>query len=140
MKISGQVFDSSNEPLASANVTLISGANAGKFGAVTNLDGEFSLDNDVIQAESKFKISYLGFVSQEWTALALQDKKITLLDGVEQLKEIVITSKKKPTATTGVSNSQNAIATHIKKYKTVYAGGATLAGILLIASSIKKFR
>jgi sensor c-di-GMP phosphodiesterase-like protein len=138
MKISGQVFDSSGEPLASANVTLVSGANAGKFGAVTNLDGEFSLDSEIIQPESKFKVSYLGFVSQEWTALALQDKKITLLDGVEQLKEVVITAKKKPTAV--VSNTDTPIASHFKKYKTVYVGGATLAGILLIASSIKKFR
>jgi hypothetical protein len=140
MKISGQVFDSSGEPLASANVTLVSGVNAGKFGAVTNLDGKFSLDSDVIQSESKFKISYLGFVSQEWTALALQNKKITLLDGVEQLNEVVITAKKKPTATSGSSNSGNSVVSHIKKYKTVYVGGATLAGILLIASSIKKFR
>lgn len=138
MKISGQVFDSLGEPLASANVTLVSGANAGKFGAVTNLDGKFSLDSDAIQSESKFKISYLGFVSQEWTALALQDKKITLLDGVEQLKEVVITSKKKPT-TISASTDKPFVA-HLKKYKTVYAGGATLAGILLIASSIKKFR
>lgn len=138
MKISGQVFDSSGEPLASANVTLVSGENAGKFGAVTNLDGKFSLDSDVIQSESKFKISYLGFVSQEWTALALLNKKITLLDGVEQLNEVVITAKKKPT--TATSNSNKGIASHIKKYKTVYVGGATLAGILLIASSIKKFR
>ena len=140
MKISGKVFDSSGEPLVSANVTLVSGANAGKFGAVTNLDGEFSLDSEIIQPESKFKVSYLGFVSQEWTALALQDKKITLLDGVEQLKEVVITTKKKPTAISGASTSDNAIASHFKKYKTVYVGGATLAGILLIASSIKKFR
>lgn len=138
MKISGQVFDSSNEPLASANVTLINGANAGKFGAVTNLDGQFSIESDIIQPESLFKISYLGFVSQEWTALALQDKKITLLDGVEQLKEVVITAKKKPTAT--ASNTDKPIVAHLKKYKTVYVGGATLAGILLIASSIKKLK
>jgi hypothetical protein len=137
MKISGQVFDSNNEPLASANVTLRSGAQAGKLGVVTNLDGKFSIDNNSIQSDSIFEISYIGFVSQTWSALELQDKKVTLLDSIEQLNEVVVINRKKPNLATTVSGG-SALGQHLKKYKTAYVGGITLAGALLLISKIKK--
>lgn len=136
MKISGQVFDSNNEPLVSANVTLRSGAQAGKVGFVTNLDGNFSMESDIVEPESMFEISYIGFVSQVWSALALQDKKIILLDNIEQLDEVVVIRKTKPSVAT-VLSGETVMGRHLKKYKTVYVGGAILAGILLLISKAK---
>lgn len=137
MKISGQVFDSNNEPLASANVTLKSGALANKLGVVTNLEGKFSIDSDLIESYYVFEISYIGFVPQTWTGLALQDKKITLLDSIEQLDEIVVINNKKPNVATATSGGSS-LGKHLKKYKTAYVSGITLAGALLLISKIKK--
>jgi hypothetical protein len=107
MRISGQVFDSNNEPLASANVTLRSGAQAGKLGVVTNLDGMFSMDNDYIDSDSIFEISYLGFVSQVWKASELQDKDVTMLDKIEQLDEVIVLSNNKPKAASFSKGNNN---------------------------------
>jgi len=137
MKISGQVFDSNNEPLASANVTLRSGVQTGKLGVVTNLDGNFLIDNQTIEPEYLFEISYIGFVPQVWSALALQDKKITLLDSIEQLNEVAVMNVNRPKLAS-TSNKSNFIGEHLKKYKTAYVSGITLAGALLLISKIKK--
>ena len=137
MKISGQVFDSNNKPLASANVTLKSGAQAGKLGVVTNLDGKFSIDSNSISPDFLFDVSYIGFVTQTWSALSLQDKKITLLDSIEELNEVVVINRKKPNVATATSGSSS-LSQHLKKYKTAYVGGVALAGVLLLISKIKK--
>lgn len=137
MKISGRVFDSNNEPLASANVTLKSGSQSGKFGVITNLDGEFLIDSEAIEPDYTFEISYLGFISQNWSALALQDKKITLLDAVEYLNEVVVVGKPKLIKSSAY-DSKNNIKEHFKKYKKAYFSVATIAGMLLIISKIKK--
>lgn len=139
MKISGQVFDSEGQTIPSANVTIKTGPNAGKFGSITDDNGKFSLDSSIIQADSIFEISYLGYVSQTWTALALQNKPITLLDGIEHLKEVVVTAGKPKTTTPAADTTTDSpVKAHLKKYKTVYIGGGLLAGLLTIFSSIKK--
>ena len=64
MKIFGRVLDTNNEPMSLANITIVTGAFADKLGTQVGLDGKFNLENEVIDSESKFRISYIGYVTQ----------------------------------------------------------------------------
>ena len=134
MKISGKILDSKEEPLGLANVTIIDGERANKFGAVASIDGTFSLESDLIKPDSTFTISYLGFVSQNFKAKDLIDKTIKLKESIETLKEVVVFAQPKKNTTVQVSNFK----AHLEKHKLVYASIGAALGLLLLASSIKK--
>lgn len=142
MKIFGQVLDTINEPMAFANVTIITGANANKMGAQSDLDGNFVLENASISPESQFRISYIGYKSTFRKASELQGQKIKLADDVEELQEVVINVGKKPSNSSTnlaltVSTKQKFVQ-HLQDHKIVYAGIGGLAGILLIVKAFKK--
>jgi hypothetical protein len=134
MKISGKIVDINDEPLSSANIVLITGSKANKVGTISNFDGEFQLERDDIDENSIFKISFIGFVSQTFKAEELQDKKITLLESVDMLNEVVLVgSKPKPK-----EDVKPILVKHFEKNRYVYAGIAGGLGILIIGLSIKK--
>lgn len=135
MKISGKIIDTNGETLPMANVTIITGSLANKFGTPTDADGHFSLSSDIIEPNSEFKISYIGFEPKVVKASELQDNKtITLSEGIETLGEVTVFTKPKAKPKVIVSKLKQ----HIKKNGLIYAGIGGLAGIGLIISSIKK--
>jgi hypothetical protein len=142
MKIFGQVLDTGNEPMAFANVTIITGANANKMGTQSDLDGNFVLENASISPESQFRISYIGYKPTFRKASELQGQKIKLADDVEELQEVVINVGKKPsnasTKPAVTESTKQKFVQHLKDHKIVYAGIGGLAGILLIARAFKK--
>ena len=134
MKISGKIIDTNGETLPMANVTIITGSLANKFGTPTDTNGNFNLSSDIIEPNSEFKISYIGFEPKVLKASELQDKTITLSEGIEKLGEVIVFTK--PKAKPKVIASK--LKQHIKKNGLIYAGIGGLAGIGLIISSIKK--
>lgn len=142
MKIFGQVLDTGNEPMAFANITIITGDNANKMGTQSDLDGKFVLENDSISLESQFRISYIGYKPTFRKASELQGQKIKLADDVEELQEVVINVGKKPSKAsdkTEVKESNKLkFVQHLQKHKVIYAGIGGLAGILLIVKAFKK--
>lgn len=80
--VNGKVKDSNNEALPGASV-LIKGSTAG---TVTDLDGEFTLNN--VPTGSVLVISYVGFITREITATASMD--IVLSEG-GALDEVIVT-------------------------------------------------
>ena len=134
MKIEGKVIDSSGEPLALANITIQDGTRAKKLGVSADLDGNFCLENEIIEPDSVFMISYIGYESKELKASELDGNEVTLLDATEELQEIVITGKTKSATKAEKVNFKEYLA----KHKHVYAGLGALAGVLLIMKSIKK--
>ena len=134
MKIEGKIIDSKGEPLALANITIQDGIKAKKFGTSADLDGNFNLENDIIEPDSVFMISYIGYEPQFVKASELEGKTIMLLDTVEQLKEITIKGKPKSIVKSNKLNFKD----NLEKHKYVYASIGALAGIILIAKSIKK--
>jgi hypothetical protein len=134
MEISGKIIDINGETLPMANVSIITGSQANKFGTSTDNDGNFSLSSDIITPDSQFKISYIGFEPKVLKASDLQSKTITLTEGIEALKEVTIFGKPKPKPKVIASNLKQ----HIKKNGLIYAGLGGFAGIALIISSIKK--
>jgi hypothetical protein len=135
MKISGNIVDSTNEPLQLANITIITGALANKMGAVANEKGDFNLENEIIDANSKFRISYQGFKSQEYKASELQDKKIKLLEEATKLEDVLF-SFTKP-ASNKTKTTINNVKENFNQHKIIYAGLGGVLGIALILNHLK---
>jgi hypothetical protein len=135
VKIEGKIIDSSGEPLALANITIQDGSRAKKLGVSSDLDGNFKLENDVIEPNSTFMISYIGFKPKFLKASELNGKTIKMLESIEELPEITITGRPKPIVK--ITEKLN-FKENLAKHKYVYAGVGALAGILLIMKSIKK--
>jgi hypothetical protein len=139
MKISGNIVDSNNQPLQLANVTIITGDLANKMGTIANDKGDFVLENDIIEPDSQFKISYQGFNPQFFKASELQDKKIKMEEGLVSLEDIVIT-KNKPTSnkTKTTNTTKDNLDNNLNKHKIIYASLAGILGLALVITYLKK--
>lgn len=136
-KITGQIVDIDNEPLIGANVTLRSGSKSGKVGAISDINGNFSLENDSFTEDDIFEVSYVGFAKQTFPAKELKNKKITLKESIGELNEIVVVgTRPKPKAPTTKPKSN--FQSHFSKNKYTYAGIGGLLGLGLLFLSIKK--
>lgn len=82
--VQGRVFDSHNEPIIGASVRV----KGTTTGAVTNLDGAFTVPN--VPENAVIVISYLGCKPQELPANSGQFSRIVLLENNTQLDEIVV--------------------------------------------------
>lgn len=136
MKISGNIVDSSNEPLQLANVTIITGALTNKLGAVANEKGDFVLENDSIDANSQFKITYQGFKTQFYKASELQNKKIKMLEDATLLEEVIV-GNTKPTSNKPKQTINN-VKDNFNKHKLIYAILGGVLGLALILTHLKK--
>jgi hypothetical protein len=134
MKIEGKVIDSSGEPLALANITIQDGTRAKKLGVSADLDGNFCLENEIIEPDSVFMISYIGYEPQLVKASELDGNEVMLLDAMEQIEKIVVTGR----PSTASKKEKLNFKEYLVKHKNVYAGLGALAGVLLIMKSIKK--
>ncbi len=81
-QITGQVFDSNNEPVIGA--TVVEKGNT-KNAAITDFDGNFKIN---VTAGKKIVITYVGMKTQEIAARA--NMKVVLEDNTDQLDEIVV--------------------------------------------------
>lgn len=82
--LTGRVVDKDGLPIAGASVFVKNSA----FGTTSDTDGKYSLK--VSDPNSIIRISYLGFIAQEYK---LEDRKvldITLLEDVQMMDEIVV--------------------------------------------------
>ena len=91
-KINGTVVDQSGEPIIGANVLEKGTTN----GAITDLDGKFTLD---VKSNAVLTISFIGYKSQDVTVGNQRSITITLAEDTETLDEVVVvgygTQKKK---------------------------------------------
>src|SRR5205085_3123988 len=83
--IKGKVPNEKGEPIAGANV-LIKGTHKG---ASTNAGGEFTLDADKGEV---LLISYVGYLTQEFTIRDDKNISISLALNTQQLGELVVTA------------------------------------------------
>lgn len=138
MVISGKVLDSANEPLHLANITIVTGSQTNKFGTTANENGDFQLDSEIIDDDSQFRISYVGFRPQYYKASELQDRTIKMEEDTVLLDAVVISPKTKPT-NKKMSKPSN-IKQYLQAHKEVYAGLGGVIGLALILTSIKKLK
>lgn len=138
MIISGQVLDSANEPLHLANITIVTGSQINKFGTTANENGNFQLESDIIEDDSQFKISYIGFKPQYYKASELQNAVIKMEEDLAEVNSVVVSPKSKPT-NKKMSKPSN-IKQHLQKHKKVYAVLGGVIGLAIILISIKKLK
>ncbi|MDO4802528.1 MAG: carboxypeptidase-like regulatory domain-containing protein, partial [Prevotellaceae bacterium] len=81
-QITGQVFDSNNEPVIGA--TVVEKGNT-KNAAITDFDGNFKIN---VTAGKKIVITYVGMKTQEIAARA--NMKVVMEDNTDQLDELVV--------------------------------------------------
>jgi hypothetical protein len=139
MKIFGQILDIDNSALAYANVALKTGDLSSKIGTISDLDGNFELDNDDINEESEFEISYIGYSPQNFKSGELQGKKIKLIEDSYQLDEIVVTGGlgEPNDNVQGNTDIKGKFVGHLQKHKFIYSGLGMLAGLFLIVRALK---
>lgn len=83
IRVTGTITGSNNEPLIGASVA-VSGNNT--LGTMTDLDGQFSLDN--VPANALIKASYIGYLSQELQVKPIVN--IILKEDTKLLDEVVV--------------------------------------------------
>ena len=83
IKIRGTVTDAQGEPLIGANV-LVDGS---KQATITDMNGEFSLE---VPANSKLRVTYIGYVTQEVTVKNKTLFNIQLQEDTQTMDEVVV--------------------------------------------------
>ena len=100
LTVNGRVIDeSTNEPIAGATVSVIGGSNS----TSTNNEGSFTLTN--VPANSKLRISFIGYVSQE--VISKADLTVSLKSSTNTLEDVVVIgygSVKRKDVTTAISS------------------------------------
>ena len=81
--VRGIVVDQSGEPVIGGSVSQKGTSN----GAITNVDGEFSLD---VPLGATLTVSYLGFSTEEIVVKDNKPLSITLKENVQKLNEVVV--------------------------------------------------
>jgi TonB-linked SusC/RagA family outer membrane protein len=85
-KVSGNVKDSSGEPLPGVTV-MIKGTT---IGTITSIDGSFSLAD--VPADATLVFSFIGMDTQEIVVMGKQELNVILLDSMESIDEVVVTA------------------------------------------------
>jgi TonB-linked SusC/RagA family outer membrane protein len=101
LRISGTILDSKGSPLIGASVMEKGTMN----GTVTDIDGRFSIA--VTNEKSVLKISYVGYVTREFTVGRNTNPKITLIESDTSFDEVVVVAygvQKKETLTGAISS------------------------------------
>ncbi|SFS33032.1 TonB-linked outer membrane protein, SusC/RagA family [Zhouia amylolytica] len=83
-KINGTVLDPNGTPIPGANVVEVGTTN----GVATDFDGKFEID--LITAEPKIRVSYVGFKAIEMEIGEAATYEITLQESAEALDEVVV--------------------------------------------------
>lgn len=135
--ISGKIVDINNEPLMGANITLRSGTKQGKLGTASDFDGNFSFESESFTNDDLFEVSYIGFIKQSFKASDLQNKKVTLVESLNQLADVEIIGTKPKQSTT---TTKNKLDLSLSKNKYLFAGIGGFLGLALIFLSIKKIK
>lgn len=81
--IHGTVKDAAGESLIGVTVSV-----DGKAGAVTDIDGHFSIPN--VSEKSKLKVSYIGYVSQTMSVSGKTEFNIIMQEDQSELQEVVV--------------------------------------------------
>jgi TonB-linked SusC/RagA family outer membrane protein len=83
VNVTGTVVDVNGEPIAGVNISV----KGTTTGTATDVDGRFSLD---VSQGATLTVSFIGYVSQEIVAGSRTSFRITLLEDMQALEEIVV--------------------------------------------------
>ena len=130
-KISGTVKDDKGNPIIGATVKEKGSAK----GAITNLNGEFSID---VKEGASLEVSYIGFDKQTFTAVPGQALNVVMKENTKNLDELVVVGygvQKKSNLTGSVAsvNAETLASRPISSISAAIAG--EMPGVTAVQSS-----
>ena len=126
--LSGKVTDDAKEDVIGATVLAVHMPSGTQYGAITNIDGRYTINGMRAGGPYKVTISYVGYQTAVYddVVLALGETyvlNVQLKDGAEQLDEVVISA-----AATKFSTAKTGAATNIT--------GAQIASLPTVSRSL----
>lgn len=133
--VNGVVIDESGEALLGVTIIEVGTDN----GAITDVEGKFSLQLKMSSATSKLKFSFIGYLAQELAPQLGMPMQVKLLTDKEQLDELVVVgygSQKKEnlTGSVGVVNVSKDVGNQVVTNTTQMLQGR-LSGVQLTQTS-----
>ncbi len=97
--MSGRVIDSNGETLPGANVVATHTPSGTRYGAVTNIDGRFTIPGMRVGGPYKVTVSFIGFESQSVEGISLSlgvtaNVNVIMREDGEELSEILVTAER----------------------------------------------
>ena len=97
--MSGRVVDNSGETLPGANVVATHMPSGTRYGAVTNIDGRYTIPGMRVGGPYSVTVSFIGFETQTVEGVFLSlgiaaNVNVTMLGDGEELAEVVVTGDK----------------------------------------------
>lgn len=114
--ISGLVTEANGQPLPGANVVATHLPSGTRYGAVSNLEGKYSIPGMRVGGPYKVSVSFIGFANQEVEGIVLSlgtyaNVNVTLIEEGQELGEVIVTaaggafSSERTGATTAIDNT-----------------------------------
>lgn len=118
--VSGQVIDENQEPVIGATVVAVHEPSGTMYGAVTNIDGRYTIQGMRTGGPYKIEITYVGYKKSAYTGLYLElgntlSLNATMEPSSELLDEVVVVADARPNA----GASQNFSTQRIENTPTV---------------------
>lgn len=114
--MSGRVIDSNGETLPGANVVATHTPSGTRYGAVTNIDGRYTIPGMRVGGPYTVSVSFIGYETQKLEGVSLSlgvtaNVNVTMREDGEQLQEVIVTgdrssvfSSERTGAATAISN------------------------------------
>ncbi len=95
--ISGVVTEANGQPLPGANVVATHLPSGTRYGAVTNVDGKYSIPGMRVGGPYRLSVSFIGFSTQDVEGIVLSlgvfsNVNVTLQEDGQELSEVVVTA------------------------------------------------
>ena len=95
--ISGVVTEANGEPLPGANVVATHLPSGTRYGAVSNLDGKYSIPGMRVGGPYRLSVSFIGFSTQEADGIVLSlgvfaNVNVILVEDGQELNEVLVTA------------------------------------------------
>ncbi|MBC6368885.1 carboxypeptidase regulatory-like domain-containing protein [Algoriphagus sp. AK58] len=95
--ISGTVTEANGQPLPGANVVATHLPSGTRYGAVSNLDGKYSIPGMRVGGPYRLSVSFIGFATQEVDGIVLSlgvfsNVNVVLKEDGQELSEVLVTA------------------------------------------------
>ena len=130
--LSGKVTDPDKEAIIGATVQAIHEPSGTRYGAITNIDGRYTIQGMRAGGPYSVEVSYIGYQTMMYKDVILQlgevyNLNVQMKESSELLEEVVVTAQKtkfaseKTGATTNISNTQIASMPSVSRSITDYS-------------------
>ena len=135
--LSGKVTDPDKEAIIGATVQAIHEPSGTRYGAITNIDGRYTIQGMRAGGPYSVEVSYIGYQTMMYKDVTLQlgevyNLNVQMKESSELLEEVVVTAQKtkfaseKTGATTNISNTQIASMPSVSALPTILVGLLTV--------------